>query len=229
MMSRAGGYGGGIYLPEDVTQMLSLPQFVEELKLTSGQQKELLEVRRKSQEALQKMWKEMRPAGTGTIRQFDATAWQKTRAAQQKARDEAEKNALAILNDEQKNRLKEIRVQVALRNRGVTSLGSGGAFGDEIKLTDEQKKKLQAKQREIQQELQRMMAELKEEMEQEALDEVLTDSQLETLKKIRGEHYEIKRPDYSRIYGRPQTPTGRLKQGAKKLLEDVKKDFEDKK
>lgn len=177
------------------------------------------------------MWQEMRqPAGEGGIRQFDAATWQKTQAAQQKARKEADENALAVLDDKQKNRLKEIRVQIALRNRGVTSLGAGGgAFGDAINLTDEQKKKLQEKQQEIQQELQRIMAELKEEMEQEALDEVLTDSQLATLKKLRGEHYEIKRPDYSRIYGRNQTPAGRLKQGAQKILDDVKKDFEDKK
>jgi hypothetical protein len=73
------------------------------------------------------------------------------------------------------------------------------------------------------------MAELKEEMEQEALDEVLTDTQLATLKKLRGEHYEIKRPDYSKIYGRNQGAAGTLRQGVKKILNDVKKDFEDKK
>jgi hypothetical protein len=155
MTTRVGGFGGGTYVPEDVTQMLSLPQFVKELKLTTSQQKQLQEVRQKAQESMQKMWQEMRqPAGAGGVRQFDAAAWQKTRAAQQEARDDAEKNALAVLNGEQKNRLKEIRVQIALRNRGVTSLGGrGGAFGDAIKLTDEQKKKLQAKQGEIQQEL----------------------------------------------------------------------------
>jgi hypothetical protein len=143
-------------------------------------------------------------------------------------RKEADKNALAVLDDKQKNRLKESRIQIALRNRGVTSVGAGGGvFGDAINLTAEQKKKLQEKQREIQQELQRMMAELKEKMEQEALDEVLTESQLATLKKLRGEHYEIKRPDYSGVYRRNQAPAGRLQQGAQKLLDDVKKDFED--
>jgi hypothetical protein len=231
MTSRIAGYGGATYVPEDVTQMLSLPQFAKELQLTDSQQKELLKIRQKSQEATQKMWQEMRqPAGNGGVRQFDAATWQKTRDAQQKARENAEKSTLAVLNGEQKDRLKQIRVQLALRNRGVTSLGaSGGVFGDAINLTDEQKKKLQEKQREIRQELQKMMAELKEEMEQEALDEVLTDSQLATLKKLRGDHYEIKRPDYSKIYGRPQTPAGRLQQGAKKLIDDVKKDFEDRK
>ena len=226
MTSQVGGFGGS-YIPDDLGTMLALPQIATELKLTSSQQEELQKIRQQSQEAMQKMWQEMRqPAGEGAIRQFDAATWQKTQAAQQKARKEADENALAVLDDKQKNRLKEIRVQIALRNRGVTSLGAGGGvFGDAINLTDDQKKK----QQEIQQELQRMMAELKEEMEQEALDEVLTDSQLATLKKLRGEYYVIKRPDYSGIYGRNQTPAGRLKQGAQKLLDDVKKDFEDKK
>ncbi len=72
------------------------------------------------------------------------------------------------------------------------------------------------------------MAELKTEMEQEALDEVLTDTQLATLKKLRGEHYEVKRPDYSKLYGR-RASGGPIQQGAKRLLDNIKKDFEDKK
>jgi hypothetical protein len=140
MTSRFGGLGGN-YVPDDLGTMLALPQFVAELKLTSSQQKQLRKIRQQSQEAMQKMWQEMRqPAGEGGSRQFNAGAWQKTQAAQQKARKEADKNALAVLDDKQKNRLKEIRVQIALRNRGVTSVGAGGgAFGDAINLTDEQK------------------------------------------------------------------------------------------
>lgn len=233
LTQRLAGYGGGTYIPEDLSTMLALPQFVEELKITESQQEELAKVRVESQKAIAEAWNAARQpqggeGGRGGIRQFNAATWQKAREAQKKARAEAEKNVLAVLTDNQKTRLKEIRVQLALKNRGVTSLSvSGGVFGEAINLTDDQKKKLSEKQREIQQELRKIMAELKAEMEQEALDEVLTDSQLETLKKLRGEHYEVKRPDYSKIYG--QRSRGPIQQGAKRLLDNIKKDFEDKK
>ena len=234
LTQRLAGYSGGTYIPEDLSTMLALPQFVEELNITESQQEELAKVRVESQKAIAEAWNAARQpqkggeGGRGGIRQFNAATWQKAREAQQKARADAEKNVLAVLTDKQKTRLKEIRVQLALKNRGVTSLSvSGGVFGEAINLTDDQKKKLSEKQREIQQELRKIMAELKAEMEQEALDEVLTDTQLETLKKIRGEHYEVKRPDYSKIYG--QRSRGPIQQGAKRLLDNIKKDFEDKK
>lgn len=209
-------YSEGTYIFEDINMMLTLPQFVEELKITESQQEELAKVRAESQKAIAQAWSAAR--GRVGIRQFNVATWQKARA-------EAEKNALAVLTNQQKTRLKEIRVQLALKNRGVTSLSiSGGVFEDEINLTDNQKRKLSEKQQEIQQELRKIMAELKAEMQQEALGEVLTDSQMKTLKKLRGEHYEVKRPDYSKIYRqRSRSP---IQQGAKRLLDNIKKDFE---
>lgn len=153
LTQRVGGFGGGgTYIPDDLSTMLALPQFVEELKITDAQQKELAKVRTESQKAIAEAWNAARKpqeggeGGRGGIRQFNAATWQKAREAQQKARAEGEKNVLAVLTDTQKKRLKEVRVQLALKNRGVTSLSiSGGVFGDAINLTDDQKKKLTAK------------------------------------------------------------------------------------
>lgn len=231
LTQRVGGFAGGAYIPDDLSTMLALPQFVEELKIKETQQKELAKVREDSQKAIAEAWNSARKsqaggaAGQGGVRQFNAATWQKTRGLQQKAREEAEQRALAVLTDSQKSRLKEIRVQLALRNRGVSALGASGPAAEAIQLTDEQKKQLRDRQREIQQELQKILAELKEEMEQEALEEVLTDTQLETLKKLRGEHYEVKRPDYSQLNGRRSE--GPIQQGAQKLLKNIRQDFED--
>ena len=128
------GYSDGTYIFEDLNMMLALPQFVEELKITESQQEELAKLRSESQKAIAQAWNAAR--GRAGIRQFNVATWQKARA-------EAEKNALAVLTDQQKTRLKEIRVQLALKNRGITSLSiSGGVFEDGINLTDDQKKKL---------------------------------------------------------------------------------------
>jgi len=229
--SRSGWYGGSTYVPEDVATMLSLPQFAEELKLSDGQQTSLQTIRRESQQATMKMWQDLRQQrASGGTRQFNSAEWKKVRQAQLDARQKAEDDALAVLDAAQKKRLQEVRVQIALKNRGLYSIGTGsGVVGEAIGLTDEQKKQLNAKQREIREELQKVMAELKAEMEQEALEEVLTDSQLQALQKVRGRYYEIRRPDYRQLYRRNRSVGDQVQEGARKILDDVKKDFEDSK
>jgi len=228
---RSGLSGGSTYVPEDVVTMLSLPQFAEELGLSEGQKKSLQEVRKSSQETMMKMWQKLREqrAGSGNGG-FDQAAWKKNREAQMDARRQAENDALAVLSQDQKKRLQELRVQIALRNRGLSSLGTGsGAVSKSIGLTDEQKKQLNLKQREIREELQKVMAELKAEMEQEALEEVLTDSQLQTLNRVRGSYYEIRRPDYRQLYQRRRSVGEQVREGAAKIVRDVKQDFAGKK
>ena len=108
--------------------------------------------------------------------------------------------------------LQKLRVQIALKNRGLYSIGTGsGVVSEVIGLTDEQKKQLNSRQREIQQELQKVMAELKAKMEQE----VLTESQMQTLKKVRSKFDELSRPGDHHLYQRNGIAGGQIQQGAK--------------
>ncbi|MDA0285708.1 MAG: hypothetical protein O3B13_06550 [Planctomycetota bacterium] len=213
---------GGYYIANDPLRMLVMPQFVEELKLTEEQIESIRGVQQEISKSQSEAWQEIQKSRTNGT-QVDYKMYQET---QRKFREESQEKVTALLNDDQKSRLKELQIQTQLRTSGVGSL-SGDLFADTLKLSEEQKLQLAKKQKEIQEELQRLMKVFKEEMEQEALDEVLTDEQTALLKKLTGKQYEFKRPDYSQFNRGTAKPTttDKVIDGLKTVVDEVIKEI----
>ncbi len=233
----------GITQSTDLTSMLLQPQVQEELKLTDDQKsalRELMSLRMKSRmEAGQKM-NEMNAAMRKRLtsgERPDAAAIDEMRKVSEeyrKARDQAEANADAAvfetLDPQQTQRLLQIQLQFALKNGGIAAIAQP-PLSDTLTITADQKRKLVEKQLENEKELERMMAVLREEMEHEALSEVLSKSQLDKLNQMKGDTLTIKRPDYyesmlrRQVLGDDRTLGQQLLDGARKAVNDVKKDL----
>ncbi|MBS1725274.1 MAG: hypothetical protein JST51_01025 [Armatimonadetes bacterium] len=114
--------------------------------------------------------------------------------------DKTEKDILAVLNDEQRQRLSEIRVQI----KGATSL-SDDDVATELKLTDDQKASIKKRRseatsqlvRELQKpkhgQLDKVMEDISKQEETDLL-AMLTDDQRDSLTKLAGKPFKDARP-----------------------------------
>ena len=99
-----------------------------------------------------------------------------------------------ILLPHQLDRLKQLRVQMQIRNRGLSAF-QGGDLADAIKLTEDQKAKLAEKQAQAQKELREKIEELRAQLQQDVLKDILTPEQREALKQMTGNDFKVKPAD----------------------------------
>lgn len=178
--------GGGAQLPTDMSRLLRLPQIKEELRLQSDQL-----------EAISKLSNVMRREMSSVFRNVDFSEGDTNgivQEAQRAIRIKTEEKLEEVLTPPQLKRLKQIKIQNAL-TAGATSLLKG-ELEAEIALSDKQKTHLKDLDEKKQAELNQEIKALREKYREETLSAVLTDSQMRKLKKISGEAYEIKRPDF---------------------------------
>lgn len=121
------GMGGG-------ANLLGIPAVQAELKLTDAQKTQVTEMAQKLRQNLQGLAQRLQSATAEERGKILA----ELQAANRKAVD-------SILNDDQKKRFREITLQ----QQGMTAVATPDVAG-ELKLTDEQKSKIQAVQREQQ-------------------------------------------------------------------------------
>jgi hypothetical protein len=233
------------FMPSDLVSLLGQPHIVQELKVTEEQQTSIREImmtkqkaRMESGKAMQKLSEEMRKNFAAGKRpdQEAMREVQKFRQdymdAQAKVQADADKAIFAMPEKKQAQRLLQVQLQIALKNYGLTSIAQE-PLAENLTVTPDQKRKLVEKQIEMKQELDEMVEVLRAEMQHQTLTDVLTKSQLNKLGAMQGDDLTTKRPDYysqtlRRQVLKEQPSFGaKLLDGARKVVDDVKKDFKD--
>jgi hypothetical protein len=96
-----------------------------------------------------------------------------------------------ILLPHQVDRLKQLRLQMQVRNRGLSALSTPD-LADALGLSDDQKAKLAEKQAEAQKQLREKIEELRKQLQQDVIQEVLTPGQRDKLSKLTGTEFKLK-------------------------------------
>ena len=185
--------GGKSRLPDDTIQMLRLPQIRQELGLHDDQLETIDRLATEMQKQIRSVFQSVDFTG-GDVSQI-------VREAQQTIRIKTEEKLEEILVPQQLTRLKQIRVQIALRKHGPRALLSG-QLAEEVRLSDKQKDKLVQVHAKNSQELEKEIEKLRDEYLKKTLTEVLNDSQMDTVEKLSGKDYEPKPVDYRAMYQR---------------------------
>jgi hypothetical protein len=133
-VSSGSGFGAGSSL-----QLMALPEVQRALKLTVKQKKGIAQINKELVEGRRQLF-QAGPGGVGGIG-----------AGMQRLGEEAAIKLAGLLDDEQEERLQGITIQIA----GANAVMIDAKLADELKITDDQKTKLQ----EIQQENMREMSE----------------------------------------------------------------------
>ncbi|MFT5523002.1 MAG: hypothetical protein ACI9HK_000946 [Pirellulaceae bacterium] len=202
-----GFYGsGGTYkynVPQDPFMMLRLPQFAKEIELVDEQKKKIEELQKDANELRQAAWGEYSKVAHQRNGNGNVTDFQKLQAEFQKSRQETAKRLQERLDEillpHQVARLRELLIQIKIATRGVYAM-SDTDIAEALDVSEEQKKELKQKQAEAQRKLQEEISKLRATYQEEVLKDVLSREQLLKLEKIQGKKYEVKRPDYSKIY-----------------------------
>ncbi|HEY3964961.1 MAG TPA: Spy/CpxP family protein refolding chaperone [Planctomycetaceae bacterium] len=193
---RGGAGGGGGFGMMGSLQLLGIPQVQKELKLSDDQIAKIKVIADANQPA-------------GGRRGGGQQATDEERAERRKKAEEAGNQAVALLNDEQATRFKQVRIWV----EGTRALTSDETVAKQLNLTDDQKGALKTiadeaakKQREQfaqggrgqnvtdeeRAKRREQMATLAKETETESL-AVLTDDQKSQFQKLRGPKFELDR------------------------------------
>ncbi|MBM4003077.1 MAG: hypothetical protein FJ295_07270 [Planctomycetes bacterium] len=179
-----GGAGGLPPVPADELGMLAMDQFQSELELVDRQKEQIAQLRQDLNERRRKVMGDMKNIEPRKVasqfRELESTLQleTKTRLAE-------------ILLPHQVDRLKQLRVQMQVRNRGLSAL-TGPDLSDALGLSDDQKSKLAEKQAEAQKQLREKIEELRKQLQQEVIQEVLTPVQRDKLSKLTGSEFKLK-------------------------------------
>jgi len=179
-------YGMANRVPSDTMGMLRMPQFTKELELLEDQLEQIREI----EQVMQKQTRDILRTAD-----FSGDAAKVVREAQRAIRKQTEEKLEKILLPIQLKRLKQIQIQLQMRNRGASAVASD-ALAEALGLSDEQKRELTEKQQEAQKKLQAEIQRIRDELRQEVIQDVLTKSQLRKLEKLVGDKYEVKKPEY---------------------------------
>ena len=233
------------YMSSNLASLVVKSNIVKELDITSEQQKSIREIMSIRQQAQLKASMAMPTISQEMQKQFaegkqpDPEAIKKMQevqkdymASRQQVQADTDRAIFETLELKQAQRLMQIQLQIALKNNGLSSLAQE-PLAEILGITAEQKRELVEKQIEGKKELDEMIEVLQSEMQHQSLVEVLTKSQLDKLGTMQGDTLEIERRDFYSRYLRRQVlkeqPSlgSKLLDGARKAVEEVKKDFED--
>lgn len=181
-----GGLGGG-WIPQDDLGLLSLEQYHDDLGLIPEQKDRLAIVRRDLQDQRTKAFADIRKMEPAKIAEV-------AKQTEMRLKEESQRKVQEILLPHQVERLKQMRVQLQMRNRGAGALASG-ELANTLGLTDDQKKRLADKQREAELELRRKVEELRKQLVKDIVQDVLTADQRESLAKLVGSELQAKSVD----------------------------------
>jgi hypothetical protein len=173
-----GGALGGSWVPQDDLGLLQLEQYHDDLGLIPEQKERLAIVRRDLQEQRTKAFTDIRKLEPAKIAEV-------AKQTETRLKEESQRRVGEILLPHQADRLKQIRVQLQLRNRGATALAAG-ELANALALTEDQKKQLAEKQRQAESELRRKIDELRKQLVKDIVQDVLTPEQRESLAKLVG-------------------------------------------
>lgn len=183
----------GPFTPElfgDSFDLLNNPGVQKDLELIDDQLNRIKEINKDFGKKIFEKIKMMRN-GDGQI-QIDGTSSISKLIQDLKAQQKAEIEGLLL--PQQQDRLKQVELQMQMQNRGTAN--TLDQLAKELNITGDQKKRIQAKQKELKKEFEEKLAKLKEDSRKALLDE-LTNDQRKKFEEMVGERYKFKEETHS--------------------------------
>ncbi len=183
-----GGAAGGLPpVPADDLGMLSMEQFQSELELVDRQKEQIA--------ALRQDLNERRRKAVGDVKNVEPRkVASRFRELESSLQQETKTRLAEILLPHQVDRLKQLRLQMQVRNRGLSAL-AGPDLADALGLSDDQKTRLAEKQAEAQKQLREKIEELRRQLQKDVIQEVLTPDQRAKLSKLTGSEFKLQPVD----------------------------------
>ena len=187
------------FMPQDALGIASSPQFIDELGIVDDQRERLVNLNRTISKARNEMVQSIHVKRQEHIKQNGGkpgsfNPGEYFRENEKKFREQIKEGVNDILLPHQVKRLEQLEVQMKIRSGGARAV-AGDFLANTLDLTDEQRKELREKEREAQRELNEKIAKLREEARERVLEEVLTTAQQEKLAELKGDKFEVKRPE----------------------------------
>jgi Spy/CpxP family protein refolding chaperone len=193
-----GGGGGdlGLLMREDVRK---------ELEIVDEQMEKMRELQSSLRDEMREMFSGLRDLNEEERR----AKFEELREKMETKRKEIETKVGEVLLPHQKDRLKQIGLRMQMRYRGTSGL-LNDRLADELGITEEQKKRLQAAAEKAREELEEKTQKLRDEAREKILSE-LTPEQRKKLEDLLGDEFEPSRDNNFRREGgrggaRPQRP-----------------------
>jgi Spy/CpxP family protein refolding chaperone len=178
--------GGGV--TENSVGWLNDDNILDELDIVDEQREQLKKIRNEEMRKRSEFFNTIRgmePSKMGEfVREFGAML-----------KADVDKQVKDVLLPHQVKRLEQIRLQTNMRGMGSRALESQ-VLVKALGISEEQKKLMREKEKEVQQELKKKLEQLRKEAQSEVLS-VLTDAQREKLTDLLGEDYEFKPRQFS--------------------------------
>lgn len=179
----------------DSFAMLNNPSVQKDLELVDDQVSRLAEINAefsaKMQEQMGQLQDDQGRFNLGRAKELGELI----RALKERQKEEIDN----ILLPHQQDRLKQVSTQMQMKSMG-TARALSGKLAKKLGITQEQKKRLQDRQKELQATMDKKMAELKANAKKELLKE-LTAEQRQKLKELTGDDFEMKTEDFQRSRG----------------------------
>jgi Spy/CpxP family protein refolding chaperone len=204
-MVAPGGYAGQTYVSPygGSLQWLSMENVRKELELVEEQRQKIDQIRKDLQTDMTAEYKKIQDVPQDQ-------RMQKYNEMNTALTEKVEKQIAAVLLPHQVKRLKEIKIQMQVRNYyGAGQALASDEVAKELKITEEQKVKLREVQQQIMQEYQQKMSEFYNKMRDEAMQKltaVLTPQQRQELERLMGPKFEYS--PYGVYGGRTQPGQG---------------------
>ena len=166
-------YSGSLYY-------LRLPQVEKELDLADYQREKIKELR-------ETITAEMR---TGYAKLRDFPREERTKKYYEQLNElslDVDKRLQKILLPHQRDRLKQVSLQLSMRYRGTAHALGQSELSEALGISEEQQNQLKEKRGEMNKKLQQEYQRLRKEAQQELLEEILTRRQLRKLKELMGD------------------------------------------
>jgi len=166
-------YSGSLYY-------LRLPHVEKELELADYQREKIKELRETINSEMREGYAKLRdlPREERTKKYYEQL---------NELSDKVEKKLQEILLDHQRDRLKQVSLQLSIRYRGAAVALGKSELSEALGLSEKQQEELRKKRDEMNKKLQQEYQRLRNEAQQELLEAVLTPKQLRELKKLMGE------------------------------------------
>lgn len=170
----------------DSFDLLNHPGVQKDLELIDDQLDRIKEINKDFGNKISEKIKMMR-GENGSI-QIDGAASIGALIQDLKAQQKAEIEGLLL--PQQQARLKQVKLQMQMQNRGTAN--TLDQLAKELNITGDQKKRIKARQKELKKEFEEKLAKLKEDSRKALLDE-LTDQQKTKFKEMVGEQYKFEK------------------------------------
>lgn len=178
----------GMMVPQDVFSLANNTGVQKEIELVDDQLQQIRKINKEFSEKMSEQVKELTSGGMNPEKGAGLSKLIHELNEQKNSKMEG------ILLPHQFDRLRQISLQVEMKNNGEASTLAGEKIAEELGLTDEQKERLKTRSEEIKKELEEKIARLKEQAQEELLGE-LTREQRKKLDEMTGTKFEMQTPN----------------------------------